>query len=122
VVFLGDKMKPIDDRNFKEKVIEITFSIPKGRVTTYGTIATLAGIPRAARIVGGILNSSSVRYNLPWQRVLNKDGYLSIKNGLIDSKKLQKELLEQEGVEVSAEYVVDLNRFGWYGEEKGYER
>lgn len=103
------------EKNFFQNVVDIIKRIPYGTVTSYGTVATMAGSPRAARVVGGILNSSTERYNLPWQRVLNKDGYLSIKNGLIDSKNLQKELLEQEGVEVSKDYVVDLNRFGWFG-------
>ncbi len=104
------------EKSFKDKVIEITFSIPKGRVTTYGTIATMSGSPRAARIVGGILNAQTEKLDLPWQRIINRNGFLSIRNGLIDSKKLQKELLEEEGVEVSSEFVVDLNRFGWFGE------
>jgi len=89
--------------------------VPYGKVTTYGTIAIMAGSPRAARIVGGILSSSTDTYDLPWQRVINKAGYISIKSGLIDSKHLQKQLLEQEGVEVSSTFMVDLNRFGWFG-------
>lgn len=102
-------------KNFYQNVVELIKQIPAGHVTTYGTIATLAGSPRAARIVGGILNAQTEKLDLPWQRVLNRDGYLSIKNGLIDSKKLQKRLLEEEGVEVSKEFVVDLERYGWWG-------
>ena len=103
----------MDDTNFRNKVIELIKQIPYGRVTTYGTIATLAGSPRAGRIVGGILHSSTQKEDLPWQRVINRDGYLSIRGGLVDAKRLQKSLLEDEGIEVSSTFVVDLNKYGW---------
>lgn len=102
-------------QNFKDKVIKIVKEIPYGRVTTYGTISTLAGIPRGARIVGGILHLEEDR--LPWHRVVNRHGFIS--NKCLDfPKTLQKVLLEQEGVEVSKDFVIDLGRYGWWGEEK----
>src|SRR5690348_14366651 len=92
--------------NFKENVIKITQQIPRGKVTTYGTIATLAGTPRGARIVGGILHYSSNEFNLPWQRVLNRHGFISTRcEG--HTKQDQKELLEVEGIEVSNDFMVD---------------
>lgn len=100
--------------NFKQKVRQIIDQIPYGRVTTYGTVATLAGMPRGARIVGGILMSEGD--NLPWQRVINREGFISIKN-LDHPKALQKALLEAEGVVVSSDFHVDLQKFGWWGEE-----
>ncbi len=96
--------------SFKEKVLEIINQIPKGKVTTYGTIAVLAGLPRGARLVGGILHYGGE--DLPWQRVINRHGYIST-NCLEHPKLLQKALLEQEGVEVSDEFIVDLKRYGW---------
>ncbi len=105
------------EKNFREKVIEIIRKIPYGKVTTYGTVATIAGSPRSARIVGGILHSSSEKEELPWQRVINREGYLSIRSGLMDAKHLQKALLEEEGIEVSKEFVVDLDSYGWFGDE-----
>ncbi len=69
----------MSDLGFKEKVIQITQSIPKGKVTTYGTIAVLAGIPRGARMVGGILHYAIDELNLPWHRVVNRVGYVSTK-------------------------------------------
>ena len=104
------------ENNFYQRVISLIKQIPYGRVMTYGTIATLAGSPRAARIVGGILHSSTEKEDLPWQRVINRDGFISIKSGLLDSKRLQKQLLEDEGIEVSSEFMVDLNTYGWWGE------
>lgn len=101
--------------NFTDKVIHIIKIIPHGRVTTYGTIATLAGEPRSARQVGYILHSLSEKFRLPWQRVVNRKGYISIRGGNINIKNLQKTLLEREGVEVSEDFMIDLDRYGWFG-------
>ena len=106
------------EQGFYQRVIKLIKKIPYGKVTTYGTIALKAGSPRAARIVGGILHSSTEKEDLPWQRVINRDGFISIRSGLIDSKKLQKSLLEQEGVEVSSTFMVDLDKYGWFGEKE----
>lgn len=106
-----------DEMNFTEKVIQIIKKIPYGRVTNYATVATLAGEPRRAREVGYILHGMSKKYDLPWQRVVNKKGYISIRGGDVDMKNLQKSLLEQEGVEVSQDFMIDLEKYGWFGEK-----
>lgn len=98
--------------NFRDRVIKIVSSIPYGRVTTYGTVATLAGIPRGARLVGGILHYNYAEYDLPWHRVINRHGFISIKC-LDHPKKLQKVLLEQEGIEVSDSFIVNLDKYLW---------
>lgn len=98
--------------NFKERVIQIVKSIPYGRVTNYGTVAVLAGIPRGGRLVGGVLH-----FNMdasPWYRVVNSHGYISTKC-LDHPKKLQKILLEQEGIEVSSDFMINLDKYGWWG-------
>lgn len=100
--------------NFKEKVIQIIKKIPKGRVTTYGTIALLANFPRGAKFVGGVLHFNSKEYNLPWHRVINRQGYISIKS-LDHPKQLQKALLEQEGIEVTSDFMINLQKYGWFG-------
>ena len=97
---------------FKEKVILFVKKIPYGKVTTYGTIAILAGIPRGARLVGGILHLNGE--DLPWYRVINRNGFISIKC-LDHSKSLQRALLKQEGVEVSKDFIIDLKKYGWWG-------
>lgn len=106
--------------NFKDRVIQIVKKIPKGCVTTYGTVAILAGLPRGARLVGGVLHFTSDELNLPWQRIINRHGFISTKC-LEHPKKLQKALLEQEGIEVSKDFMVDLNRYGWFGDEKSLD-
>jgi len=103
--------------NFKDRVIEIIKKIPVGRVTTYGTIATLAGLPRGGRLVGGVLHFNTEKHNLAWQRIINRNGFISTRC-LEHPKPLQKALLEQEGIEVSSDFVVDLDRYGWFGKEK----
>jgi len=108
----------VDETSFKDLVIEIIKSIPYGRVTSYGTVATLAGSPRSAREVGYLLHSLTKKYNLPWQRVINKKGYISIRGNDVNMKNLQKKLLKEESVEVSEEFMVDLKKYGWSGDEK----
>jgi methylated-DNA-protein-cysteine methyltransferase related protein len=101
---------------FRDKVIELAKKIPKGRVTTYGTLATLAGIPRGARLVGGIMHFYGEKGDtLPWHRVINRHGFISIKC-LDHPKELQRALLQDEGIEVSADFMVDLSKYGWWGE------
>lgn len=98
--------------NFKDRVLEIVNSIPKGKVTTYGTVALLAGLPRGARLVGGILHDSGADY--PWHRVINRHGFIST-TCLEHPKQLQKVLLEQEGVVVSKDFMINLDKYGWFG-------
>lgn len=104
--------------NFKECVIQIVKKIPYGRVTTYGTVATLAGVPRGARLVGGVLH-----FNIddaPWHRVINRHGFISTKC-LDHPKQLQKALLEQEGIEVAKDFMIDLQKYGWWGNEESLD-
>lgn len=99
---------------FKERVIQVVKQVPYGKVTTYGTVATLAGLPRGARLVGGILHFCTEDFNLPWQRVINRKGYISTKC-LDHPKQAQKALLEEEGIEVSTDFTVELEKYGWWG-------
>lgn len=99
--------------NFKERVIQIVKEIPYGKVTTYGTVATLADLPRGARLVGGLLHfNSPPAGGLPWQRIINRHGFISTKCAE-HPKALQKALLEQEGIVVRKDFMVDLKRYGW---------
>lgn len=101
---------------FKEKVVAIVLKIPLGKVTTYGTVATLAGQPRAARLIGGILRFNWQKHDLPWQRVVNKDGFISIKS-FEHPKELQKALLVTEGIEVTSDFMINLEKYGWWGKD-----
>jgi methylated-DNA-protein-cysteine methyltransferase-like protein len=96
---------------FTQKVIDIISSIPPGRVTTYGAVAAAAGNPRSARVVVWVLNSSSRREGLPWHRVINSKGGISLKPGY--GFELQKQLLESENVVVSEKGFIDLETYLW---------
>jgi methylated-DNA-protein-cysteine methyltransferase related protein len=62
-----------------EKARKVVKNIPKGKVSTYGTVAKLFGSSRVARQVAWLLYSSSRKFNLPWYRVVSKDGKITIK-------------------------------------------
>lgn len=96
-------------QNFKAKVISIIKKIPKGKVASYGQVAAAAGSPRAARQVGGVLKSIDCeKLGVPWWRVINSKGEISIKGNWTADKKTQKELLEREGVKVLKDFKVDM--------------
>ncbi len=99
----------MNNDNFKEQVYELVRHIPKGRVMTYGQIASLCGRPRAARIVGGVAHWGNPE--LPWQRVVKKDG--SLAEGFPGGQVEHKQVLEAEGVKVSKEYKVDIKNLLW---------
>ena len=82
---------------FTETVLEIIQSIPRGYVMTYGQIAAYADNPRGARQVSRILHSMSEKYNLPWWRVINSKGSISLTG---EGGFMQGELLSQEGIKV----------------------
>ena len=101
--------------NFKERVEAIVAQIPRGRVMTYGQLATLCGSPLAARIVGGIAHYGDP--SLPWQRVVNKSGGLAA--GYPGGRENHRQILELEGVSVSDDFKVDVNTILWWpGESK----
>ncbi|MFH1544189.1 MAG: MGMT family protein [Patescibacteria group bacterium] len=98
--------------SFNSRVYKAVSRIPKGKVTTYGFISALIGSPRAARQVGWALRNTPEGVHIPWWRVINSNGYISIRNPEV-TKDLQKELLEKEGVKVSEKYVIKLRIFQW---------
>ncbi len=98
---------------FKEKVIAFVKKIPKGKVVSYGQVAAALGKPRAARQVGGILRGLGIIGNLPWWRVLNNKGVISIKGNWTADKKQQAEFLRKEGVKVMSNLTLDINKYRW---------
>ncbi len=96
---------------FTQNALDIIKHIPEGRVLTYGRAAALAGKPGGARQVSRILHSMSKKYNLPWHRVVNSMGRIS----LLPSRgqELQKALLESEGVRFSKNGTLDLTIYMW---------
>ena len=95
---------------FSEKVIEIVKIIPEGKVVSYGQIAVMAGLPRMARHVGNILNKYDGEAEIPWWRVVNNSGRLTIKGSVFTSDD-QKDRLEDEGLEITNDYTFDINKY-----------
>lgn len=90
---------------------EVVLLVPPGRVATYGQVAHEAGLPGRARLVGKALKLLPDDSPVPWHRVLNASGRISLPAG--GPRELQSSLLSAEGVEVR-EGRVDLKRFRWH--------
>ncbi len=102
-----------DPLSFREQVWLIVASIPAGKVTTYGDIARLSGHPRAARQVGGILKKLPSGSTLPWHRVMNSQGKISLTGSDLDR---QRSALLAENIDVDKTGKVLLARYRWSGE------
>lgn len=96
--------------SFPQRVWQIVAAIPEGYVTTYGDVAKLAGSPRAARQVGGVLKRLPEGSTLPWHRVVNRHGTISLTGPDLQR---QRQALLAEGVMVSGSGQIDLQRYRW---------
>ena len=97
--------------SFYQNVKESIKKIPEGKVATYGQIAAFAGNPRAARQVAWILHSSSRKDKLPWYRVVNSKGRISLKRNY--GYEMQKELLKREGIRFNQDDCIDFKSYLW---------
>lgn len=97
--------------SFSQRIINTIKNIPKGKVAMYGQIAAMAGNPQAARQVVRILHTCSEKEHLPWFRVINTKGQISLKPG--SGYELQKSLLESEGVKFDDNDKINFEKYGW---------
>jgi methylated-DNA-protein-cysteine methyltransferase related protein len=101
---------------FFSYVYRLVSQVPKGKVVTYGQVAALLGAPRAARAVGTALRylPPPLSRAVPWQRVINSSGGISIRGDVfrVDEQRL---LLESEGIEFGRSGKVDLKKYQWSG-------
>lgn len=104
-------MPPTLPSNY-ERIYQVVRQIPEGYVATYGDVARWAGLPRHARLVGYALHACG-QEDLPWQRVVNAKGELSLKQLDSDSAHLQRCLLEAEGIEFEINGHIKLSRYRW---------
>lgn len=111
-------MKPTKE-NIYDLIYQIVFKIPKGRVTSYGAIANCLGIKSGARMIGYAMNASHTIEGLPAHRVVNRNGVLTGKHHFKDAEEMQKRL-EQEGIEVDNDQIVDFKKRYWDPSEMGY--
>ena len=97
-----------------ELIYKTVRQIPPGKVATYGQIADLAGLYGKARLVGyALFRVDTVADDIPWHRVINAKGEISYSNLRRGGDYLQRDLLEQEGIEFNEENKINLKRYRW---------
>lgn len=95
---------------FKDSVVKVVQMVPKGKVVSYGQVALYIGLPRAGRQVGWVLRSLERATRVPWWRVVNNEGRISIKYSRFNGLE-QKKLLEKEGVRVNEDLTFDIEKY-----------
>ena len=95
--------------NFRQEIERLIKTVPTGKVTTYGDLASMAGYPGAARLVGGVAHYGDSK--LPWHRIVNRSGGLA--SGYPGGREAQADLLDQEGVEIRNYVVVGFDDLRW---------
>jgi methylated-DNA-protein-cysteine methyltransferase-like protein len=101
------------DENFFSLVYQIVRLIPKGKVTSYGAIASALGTKLSARMVGWAMNGSHTsKVKVPAHRVVNRNGMLSGKMHFSPPEKMQQ-LLEKEGIKVENDRILDFEKHFW---------
>jgi len=99
--------------DYLDRIYSTVMSIPPGRVATYGQVAEAAGLPRRARLVGTALKNLTEDSAVPWHRVVNARGEISVRPRP-DATTEQRLLLEDEGVVFQSDGRIDLTEFGWF--------
>jgi len=94
------------------RIYSVVSRIPRGRVATYGQVAMLAGLPRQARFVGRALHELPANSDVPWHRVVNAAGKISLRADALGHDELQGHLLKREGVRFVGEKI-PLARYRW---------
>jgi len=95
------------------RIHEVVRRIPRGRVASYGQVALLAGLPGRARQVGYAMAALDDDADVPWHRVVNARGEISPRAGGTTFERIQRMLLEEEGVLFDDRGRIDLDRFRW---------
>ncbi len=98
-----------------ERIYAVVRRVPRGRVATYGQVAALADLPGHARQVGYALHALPDGTTVPWHRVINSQGSVSLRASSGKAHLIQEEILESEGV-LFKNGKVDLDVYRWYPE------
>ena len=93
-------------------VYQVVKRVPRGRVATYGQIARLAGLGNGARQVGYALSALTDPHSVPWHRIVNARGEISIRSNP-DYGILQRRLLEEEGIVFDQKGRISMARYQW---------
>jgi len=101
------------ENSFFEDVYDVVRQIPKGRVTSYGAIASYLGTKMSARMVGWAMNASfQITPKVPAHRVVNRNGMLSGK-AHFGTPTLMQELLEKEKIKIKNDTILDFEKKFW---------
>ncbi len=98
--------------NTFEKIYEVVKQIPKGKVTTYGRVAAMAGNPHWSQVVGYALHVNPKPGVIPCHRVVNREGKTA-EAFAFGGGETQRALLEKEGIIFEPDGTVDLKKYGW---------
>ena len=101
-----------EKENYFDLVYQVVRLIPKGRVTSYGTIANYLGLKSGARMVGYAMNACHSQPDVPAHRVVNRNGLLTGKHHFSPPERMQQ-LLESEGIRVVSDKIQDFNLHFW---------
>jgi len=104
---------PLKDAPVYERIYAVVRQIPPGAITTYGQIAKIVG-GCTPRMVGYAMAALPFGTDVPWQRVINRQGKISPRSSGFGSAR-QRQLLEAEGVKFDAQGRVDFDEVGWPG-------
>ena len=105
-------MDPDDGIDKRHHIWQVVASIPPGKVASYGQVASLAGLGRGARLVGKTLGDLPSDTRIPWHRVVNSQGRISLPTDS-GSHATQRQRLEEEGIEFNRSGTINFSRFGW---------
>ena len=94
------------------RIYAVVRKIPRGRVLSYGGVAALAGLPRRARQVGYAMHALPTGSTIPWHRVVNAQGAISLR-ARPGGDLTQRILLEREGIRFDSRGRIDLDRYLW---------
>ena len=110
--FVGPRGPSRDQRRIREKICQVVAEVPRSKVATYGQIADIVGC--SPREVGYAMAALPPESALPWQRIINRHGRISVrKDGQPDAE--QRQQLRKEGIIFDARGVIDLSIYGWRG-------
>ncbi|TFH00912.1 MAG: methyltransferase [Calditrichales bacterium] len=104
---------PNNRESIFERVYEIVRQIPAGKVATYGQIAALLGPGMPPRIVGFALHGLPEHTDIPWHRVVNAKGMISLPSDQVSFDLLQQQLLEKESVKFDSSRKIDFALYLW---------
>lgn len=101
-----------EKENYFDLVYQVVRLIPKGKVTSYGTIANYLGLKIGARMVGYAMNACHTQPDVPAHRVVNRIGLLTGKHHFSPPERMQQ-LLESEGIKVEKDKIMDFDQHFW---------